>query len=268
MLNEPILFLVDSEFPFDKIKDQLKNHKNHIIISFDVMSHKKLENLGLEHKISDNYLSENEIDEAQHRTYFFGKWYENPEIKKYLMYENVNVGQLFHEQTVVFLSQFFKKFYEIENIIKKYPDSKFIATSQIFQISKIFSSLGIEIQNSENKNVEFVHDKVRYNIKIGKKYFLFLIPKNYYLKIKKISEYFYNKIFGFNKNIPKTNDLILLVEFHTIRFKELFLQSKINPLLVYFGRRRPAIWNNESLSIFRRSKSKIITSNLLPISDY
>ncbi|NWJ29651.1 hypothetical protein HX850_01855 [Marine Group I thaumarchaeote] len=267
MSSTPTLFLVNSEYPLTELNKQINEHSDYIIISFDVDTHKKLSKIGLDHEISDNYLSENEIDEAQKSAYFFGKWYENSEIKKYLMYENVNVAQLFHEQTVVFLSQFFKNFFEIENILKKFPNSKIFSTSNIFQISKIFSNSSTKIDNSKNKNIEFAHDKVRYNIKIGKKYFLFLIPKTYYLKIKKTSEYFYNKIFGFNKNIPKTNDLILLIEFHTIRFKKLFLESNKNPLLVYYGRRRPAIWNNESLSIFRRSKSKIITPELLPISN-
>ena len=267
MSDYPVLFLVDSEYPISHLTEQIKNESNFIIISFDIETHKKLSNIGLEHEISDNYLSESEIDEAQHYVYRFGKWYENPEIKKCLMYENVNIAQLFHEQTIVFLSQFFKKFFEIEKIVKKYNNSKFYTTSQIFKISKVFSDFGIEINNYTKKDVELYLDKVRYNFKIGKRNFLFLIPKKYYLGIKKISEYFYNSVFGFNRNISITDDLILLVEFHTIRFKELFLQSKKNSQLVHFCRRRPAIWNNESLSIFRKSKSKILTPELLSISN-
>lgn len=265
-MSEKTLFLIDSKYPINELPNQIKNEKNALIISFDFETHKKLTDLGFEHKISDTFLTENEIDDAQHNAYLFAKWYENPEFKQHLLYENVNVAQLFHEQIVVFLAQFFKNFFEIKNIFNNYSNAKFFATSQIFQISKIFSDFGMEISQNQN-NIEFAHDKVRYNIKIGKKYYLFLIPKNYYLKIKKISEFFYSKIFGFNKNIPKTDQLVLLVELHTTRFKELFLQSKTNPLMVYYGRRRPAIWDYESLSIFRKSKSKILTPDILSMSN-
>ena len=263
MSTSPTLFLVDSEYPINQLTKQTKNETDFRIISFDIETHKKLLNMGLEHEISDNYLSESEIEQIQHTVYHFGKWYEDSNIKECFMYESVNIAQLFHEQFAVFLPPFIKTLYEITNITKKFPDSNFFASSRKFQFLKIFSDLVVEIKNNETTDLEFVHDKVRYNFKIGKRNFLFLIPKNYYLGIKKSSEYFLNTIFNFNKNIPKTKGITLLVEFHTIRFKQLFLQSKKKSQLVSYSRRRPSIWNSESLSIFRRSNIKIMNSDLL-----
>ena len=82
------------------------------------------------------------------------------------MYENVNIGELFHEQVSVFLPSFMKTLYEIANITKKFPDSNYFASSQKFQFMKIFSDLGVEIKNNERTELEFVHDKVRYNFKV------------------------------------------------------------------------------------------------------
>ena len=266
MSNNPILFLVGSEYPISQLIEQTKNETNFKIISFDIDTHKKLLSIGLEHEISDNYLSETDIEQIQHTVYHFGKWYEDSNIKEYFIYENVNTAQLFHEQ-FNFLSPFVKTLYEIANITKKFPTSNFFASSQKFQFLKIFSDRGVEIKNDERTDLEFPHDKVRYNLKIGNRYFLFLIPRKYYLGIKKISEYFLNAFFSFNKNIPKTKDITLLVEFHTIRFKQLFLQSKGKSQLVSYSRRRPSIWNSESLSIFRRSNTKIMNSYLLNKSE-
>ena len=263
MSTSPTLFLVGSEFPTSQLIKQIKNEVNFKIISFDIETHKKLLEVGLDHEISDSYLSEADIEQLQHTVYDFGKWYEDSNIKEYFMYENVNIGELFHEQVSVFLPSFMKTLYEIANITKKFPDSNYFASSQKFQFMKIFSDLGVEIKNNERTELEFVHDKVRYNFKVGKRNFLFLIPKNYYLGIKKSSEYFLNTIFNFNKNIPKTKGITLLVEFHTIRFKQLFLQSKEKSQLVTYSRRRPSIWNSESLSIFRHSNVKIMNSDLL-----
>ena len=263
MSTSPTLFLVGSEYPISQLTKQLKNETNFKIISFDITTHKKLLDIGLDHEISDSYLSEADIEQLQHTVYDFGKWYDNSNIKEYFMYENVNIGELFHEQIAVFLPSFMKTLYEIANITKKFPDSNFFVSSQKFQFLKIFTDLGTEIKKHEKTDIIFVHDKIRYNFKIGKRNFLFLIPKNYYLGIKKSSEYFLNTIFNFNKNIPKTKAITLLVEFNTIRYKQLFLESKEKSQLVTYSRRRPAIWNSESLSIFRRSNVKIMNSDLL-----
>ena len=175
MSTSPTLFLVGSEYPINQLTEQIKNETNFKIISFDIKTHKELLNIGLEHEISDNYLSESEIEQIQHTAYHFGKWYEDSNIKEYFMYENVNIAQLFHEQLAVFLPPFMKIFYEIANITKKFPASNFFASSQKFQFLKIFSDLGVEIKNNERTALEFEHDKVRYNFKVGKRNFLIII---------------------------------------------------------------------------------------------
>ena len=116
MSEDNTLLLIDSEFPFDKIKEQLNNHKSCKIISFDFISHKKLQSLDLSHEISDNFLNDEELNKIQHEVYSFGKWYNNSELEKYLSYSNVNIGGLFHEQFTVFLSPFLKFFYEIKTL--------------------------------------------------------------------------------------------------------------------------------------------------------
>ena len=66
MSNNPILFLVGSEYPISQLIEQTKNETNFKIISFDIDTHKKLLSIGLEHEISDNYLSETDIEQIQH----------------------------------------------------------------------------------------------------------------------------------------------------------------------------------------------------------
>ena len=85
MSEDPVLFLIDSEFPLNKIEEQLKNLKSFKIISFDFISHTKLQNLDLVHTISDIYLNDKEIVEIQHHVYSFLKWYDDSKISKYLL---------------------------------------------------------------------------------------------------------------------------------------------------------------------------------------
>ena len=96
MSTSPTLFLVGSEYPINQLTKQIKNETDFRIISFDIKTHKKLLNMGLEHEISDNYLSESEIEQIQHTVYHFGKWYEDSNIKECFLYESVNIAQLFH----------------------------------------------------------------------------------------------------------------------------------------------------------------------------
>jgi hypothetical protein len=268
MSKDTVLFLIDSEFPLNKIEEQLKNLKSFKIISFDFLSHTKLQNLDLDHTISDIYLNDKEIVEIQHHVYSFLKWYDDSKISKYLLYNGVNIAGLFHEQFAVYLSPFLKKLHEIKNIVKQFPNSQLVSAPNLSKISQIFSDNVSVLESKKSNNPKFVHDEVRYNLKIGKKNFLFLIPRNYYKKIKEISEFFIHKFFGYNKKYSQIDNMTLLVEFNTTRFKELFLESKKSSIFpVYYGRRRPAIWNLDSFSIIKKSGCKIVTSKSLKYFD-
>ena len=264
MSEDNTLLLIDSEFPFDKIKEQLNNHKSCKIISFDFISHKKLQSLDLSHEISDNFLNDEEVNKIQHEVYSFGKWYNNSELEKYLSYSNVNIGGLFHEQFTVFLSPFLKFFYEIKNIIKQFPNHMVVCSSMISKFIKIFCNNVTVVDNKKSHEPDFAHDKIRFNLKIGRKYFLFLIPRKYYKKIKEISEFFIDLFFGFNSKNLKNNNSTLLVEFNTIRFEELFLNFKNSSILpLNYARRRPSIWNWKSFSIIKKSGIKVVTSKFM-----
>ena len=264
MSEDNTLLLIDSEFPFDKIKEQLNNYKSCKIISFDFISHKKLQSLDLSHEISDNFLNDEELNKIQHEVYSFGKWYNNSELEKYLSYSNVNIGGLFHEQFTVFLSPFLKFFYEIKNIIKQFPNHMVVCSSMISKFVKIFCNNVTVVDNKKSHEPDFAHDKIRFNLKIGRKYFLFLIPRKYYKKIKEISEFFIDLFFGFNSKNLKNNNSTLLVEFNTIRFEELFLNFKNSSILpLNYARRRPSIWNWKSFSIIKKSGIKVVTSKFM-----
>jgi len=264
MSEDNTLLLIDSEFPFDKIKEQLNNYKSCKIISFDFISHKKLQSLDLSHEISDNFLNDEEVNKIQHEVYSFGKWYNNSELEKYLSYSNVNIGGLFHEQFTVFLSPFLKFFYEIKNIIKQFPNHMVVCSSMISKFVKIFCNNVTVVDNKKSHEPDFAHDKIRFNLKIGRKYFLFLIPRKYYKKIKEISEFFIDLFFGFNSKNLKNNNSTLLVEFNTIRFEELFLNFKNSSILpLNYARRRPSIWNWKSFSIIKKSGIKVVTSKFM-----
>jgi hypothetical protein len=255
------IIFVDSTTAFDELKQKIKEFELVKIIAFDYKSRKKLLKNNIDHITSDEFLNDDDLELIQKNTYDLSNWFDKPEIRSELIYENINIGNLFHEQFAEFLVRFLKKYREINNIYKKNPDSIFLASGTLYDIVSSFSNSSKKIkENIQETN--FVFDKVRVDFKLGNHYFMILISRNFYLKLKKLSEILINFIFGPKKIINKKS--ALLVEINTNRYKEIFSKSKNSSLnLFFYGRRRPAIWDFETYKIFKKSNCKIITSIVL-----
>lgn len=253
------ILLVDSLTTADQIKVLLNQFPNLLIISFDYDSHNLLERLNISHKISEDF-SSNSLFDLQSKIYDFSNWYQSNELSSTLYFMNLNYGKLFHEEIIDLLVSFLKKFYEIKFIYEKFPNSKYFGTSTLFDIISNFSSSVIQLHNENS--VEFANNKIRYNLNIKNKHMIFYLSRKTYFRIKHISEIFLHLFFKpVNKKQQKYS---MLVEFDTLRYKNIFLESaKTNIQILFYGRRRPSIWNKTSFDVFKHSNSKIVTSYYL-----
>lgn len=249
--SEQQFLLVDSSLKIEQIKDILD--KNELkIITFDYYSHKLLSKNNISHQISDNYIDEADLDHIQQISYKLPKWFELNEIKKLQEYNGVNLGDLFRIEFYLFLLPFLKKLVEIKKITELYNKSKFITSGILYEITKSFNKYtkAIDANNSSNK---FVYD----SITLENNFMKIKISRNSYLIIKIFLDKIINFLFRPNVNHHPN---ILLVEFNTILYEKLFSSfknTKINQ--IFYGRRRPAIWNFKSYSIIRKSNCKIAT---------
>lgn len=261
------VILVDSETDFYSIKEYLNQKLPSLIIAFDYVSHTKLLENNIDHKTSDDFLTEFDPDNLQNQVYKLTRWYENESVVNEIQYEGINIGRLFHEQTVNYLIKFLKKSHEVFQIFNKNKQATFIAGGILYQLIKNLTNSTIEITQPKREEHAFVHDKVRINMKIGNRYFMFLISRSWYLKLKRLSEMVINLLFS-----PKINNsqkTVLLVELPTNRFKYFFLKSKKFTLnLIFYGRRRPAIWDYKSYNIIKNSNCKIATQHSLINSNW
>ncbi len=259
--NAVMTIFFDSLCSLNDLNKIAKKQPTAKIICFDYDSHDLLKNNKIAHEVSDSYLTVNDIQKIQKIYYEIYEWYEKPEIKDRLEYSGVNIGQLFSEEMVHLLVKTIKNFVEIKHICEKHEDGKFICPPSLYSIAESFTQ-NIEQFSSTRQESGFVYDEIRYNFKIGNKYFIIKMPRSFYLKIKQLSELFTHLLFG-----PKTKSdtkKTLLVELNTLRYKTVFSAlSDTNVETYFFGRRRPAIWNHESYSIIRNSNCKIITNRLL-----
>jgi len=261
-ISKSAILLIDSDSNLSKIKTTKKDFHWNKIISFDYDSHKNLNLENIEHETSDEFITQEETNEIQNHLYTFSKWYDVKSIQKYFMVGDLNIGQLLQEQFIDYMIKFLKKFFEFKKIHEKFPNSTFISSGILYEISAIFSSNVQKIDTDEEVNYDFVHDKVRIDLNLGKNKINFSLSSSKYKKIKHFSEKFTQSLFE-PKTTPNSRN-VLLVELSTEIYQNLLEESRnYNVNLIQFGIRRPAIWSMNTFKIIKNSKCGIITPDSL-----
>ena len=260
--NNSTILLIDSDFDLSKIKTITKDFHCDKIISFDYNSHKNLNLENIEHQTSDEFITQENTNEIQNHLYTFSKWHHEKSIQKFFMIEGLNIGQLLQEQFIDHLIKFLKKFFEFKKIHEKFPNSLFISSGILYEISAIFSSNVQKIDTDVEVNYDFVHDKVRIDLNLGKNHIDFSLSSSKYKKIKHFSEKFTQSLF--EPKITSNSRNVLLVELSTEVYQKLLEESRNHNInLIQFGIRRPAIWNMSTFRIIKNAKCGIITPNSL-----
>ena len=252
------VFLLESKSDYEKIKKQKDD--NFQIITFNFELHNIFKKKSIQHIISDEFLSQNELLSIQNNALSLSDWYIENEIKEYISYKGVNLGSLIQGEFINTLVNFLKRFLECSNIIKKYnSDTIFFSSGIIFEIMKQFSVNVKKISNIHDEKLFFPLDSLKIKTSIGIKNYSteINIPQNIFKKLKKITEKTSSMV---SKRSDKNVKTILISEFNTLIYESLFLKMpefKLN--FVFFNRRQPTIWNLKSLSVIK--KSKVIIEN-------
>ena len=260
--DNSVILLIDSDFDLSKIKTIKKDFHCDKIISFDYDSHKNLHLENTKHEISDEFITQEETNEIQNHLYTFSKWYDEKSLQKFFMVEGLNIGQLLQEQFIDYMIKFLKKFFEFKKIYEKFPDALFVSSGILYEISTIFSSNIQQVGINKVDNYDFVHDKVRVDVNVGKNRINFSLSSSKYKKIKHFSEKFTQSLF--EPKIGSSSPNVLLVELSTDIYQNLLDESRNHDInLIQFGIRRPAIWNMETFKIIKNSKCGIVTPDSL-----
>lgn len=252
------IILLDSSSKLDNLKNLLAK-KNSLVITFDYNTHKTLLKDQISHQISDQYLTRDELDQVQKKSYDLVKWYHEPTISESIEYEGVNLGSLIEIEFNYFLVQFLKRYAELSKIFSKYHDKVFTSSSSLFDITSSFSSSVNKLDELELSDKKFYYDSIKIKFKLKNRYFEVNLSKSYYLKLKNTAEKITHLLFHPINN-TSSKKTILLVEFDTVRYDSIFESSygkKLN--LVLFNRRRSAIWNLKSFSIIKKTGTKVAT---------
>ena len=82
--NTQSVILCDSMLDIDELKQIIITH-NPKIISFTLESHNFLDKNGIEHDLSESYLSDDDLHFIQDSSYQFSKWYSDLKISQLIV---------------------------------------------------------------------------------------------------------------------------------------------------------------------------------------
>src|SRR3989344_5374962 len=117
-----------------------------------------------------------DINKIQQNSYDLTKWYEHQTVSDLLEYEGINIGRLFYVEFHYFLLPFLKKFTELTKICEQYNKKHFIATFDLYDISKLLNSNTIPFDN-DKKQENFLYDFIKLPVTNS---FSFSIKRSHY----------------------------------------------------------------------------------------
>ena len=242
--NKKIL-LADSTSIIDYNEDFLTKFDE--IISFDLETHRILRSNSINHKISEDFFSDNELLSIDSACMNFCQWYKENNGDELLSYEKINLGSLFSPEFNNFLIPFLKKKMTLDRIITKYPETEFFCTNLIFKILKNITN-SIFLLEGKHIDSEVVFGNIKYNITNS---ISINLSNENFLKLKKISEKLASILI--KKKISKEYN-IALIEFDQIKYQTIFQESNESNVGIFlYNRRRPIIYNQKSFKIIKKS---------------
>lgn len=249
-MNKSINSLTESVLFFDSKCDLNQNEllEYSLIITFDYNSHKKLQQNNISHIVSDTFLQKEDYELIQTESYRLSRWYEQTEIQKYVVYDDINLGELFYIELHYEIIPILKKTFEIKNIIKNYPNVMYVAPKEYTNILNVLCAEFKTFKTSNTTQIT-LYDNVVYSLNFGRRFFTISIKRSNFNRIRKITENILTK-FLYRKT---DNDFCLLFsEFNTLKYKDLFTSTNSKKILP-ICRRRPLIWNLKTFLIIRNS---------------
>jgi hypothetical protein len=261
--NIQYIILYDSVLNIEELKQIIKEY-NPQIITFSLESHNFLVKNSIDHKLSESYLNENELDSIQDHLYLFTQWYSDPSISKLIEYDGINIGELFYFEFGHFLIPILKKIYEIMRITAVYKNTLFFSSNSLIIFLKLFT-LNIQVLN--DNPIHKISSPSNNILKFNKKILINNNKNSVISKIIKISYSLFKIIFQ-NKKFEHDNPTIFLINHTTKRFQtvlEKLPDFSIN--LVKYDAVIPAFWDIDSFLMIKKSNCHIEHSTTIPPYD-
>ena len=259
---EKTLIFVDTDTDISDFNTPQSELSKSTVFSFNIHTHKLLEEKGIQHEIGETYLSEEDHYKVFDKTVSYWEWFKHNPAFQELELENVNLLSVLDtaELHQVIIRELYI-FLTMKRIIEKTKPEKIITSDHFSSVLKpLIAKNNIKIETQLTSNHEFLVPWNQFLIQfnIGKIPISISVSRITYDKIKNFLESIIGKMFGLWLNIKNRKKMILFVEFDPSQYSDLIhnLVQKGNNLL-FVNRRRPAIWNFESTRLLQKTGCKI-----------
>lgn len=254
--------LVEANSDINYIKTLDPNSK---FISFDIVAHNRLQNLGIKHNLIEDYFSNEDksiIDEKTINICY--KWYKQKSIAKFLEYDDVNLGWLLEIELFSYVIQAIKKFVGIINLLQKENPCEIHSSNFLLSmVNQVNQNNDIKLKTISITSKSLLYfDNIEIPVNIGGKLIPFRVSRKSAIKLKKIVENFTNIFFNFKTDLSKLHNRenLLFLDFNPILYEEMLKEfSETNFNILLLNERRPAIWNFSSFKLLKKLNCKIIS---------
>ena len=230
--------------------------------------HKFLEHLSVEHTIADNLLDEVDSNLVFDKTVSLYEWYDQNDVFRKMEFEGINLFSILDDTEFhTFMIMKLREIITLQKILENKSPKRIIAPKQIIDIAQKLVSKDIdfvEITGSKESGMTF--DQIEVKSDIWKIPVSIKFSRNFYTKVKSLIENIICSINQLWASDSKEKSSVLLLEFNPSQYSELIHQiSKTsNSQIVMFNNRRSSIWNKKSISVLKKSNSKVLsTSHIL-----
>ena len=240
------------------------NLENVKVFSFNMKMHKILNKNHIQHEIADSYLTKSDKLKIFDLTISYYNWYDDKEFSDSFNFNGVNLLSLldtaeFHQHIIECLFDFLT----IKRIIEKEKPKEIITTTKFSNILKsLIQKKEIILTIHDSTTTQYLAwDKIQIKFNIGSHPISFYLTRTRFLKIKNTLETVICNTLNlwYNYRLKKS---ILLLEFNPSTYKDLLTNlGKLDKDIILINRRRPAIWNLDSIKTLYKSKCKIFNAN-------
>ncbi len=245
----------------------LKKLHNVQIFTFNIHAHKFLEKMEIQHTIAENYLDDSDHEKMFDAAINLWNWYDKKEIFEKMKFKNINLLSIadtseFHQ---IMIRELYS-FYVIKRIIEKEKPTKIFLSSHFSKITESLnntSCFSIEIFDNQPHEFHIAWEKMLLRFNIGNRPISIPISRKRYNQLKNFFESLIGNFLGlwYNFNIKKPS--ILFLEFNPSQYSILIKHFKnFDGNILFFNRRRSAIWNLTSIKILKKYGGKLISSKI------
>ena len=227
--------------------------------------HKFLEYISVEHTIADDLLDEDDSNLVFDKTVSLYEWYNQNDVFQKMEFQGINLfGILDDTEFHTFMIIKLREIITLQKILENKLPKRIIAPKQIIDIiQKIISNdvNFVEIPSTKVDGMTF--DQIEVKFDIWKFPMSIKFSRNFYTRVKSLIE---NIICSINKlwaSNSKEKSSILLLEFNPSQYSELInhISKNTNSQMVMFNNRRSSIWNKKSISVLKKSNSKVLSTS-------